>query len=55
MEYITLNTGNKMPLVGLGTWNLRGKECVQIVSLAIQHGYRLIDTAQMYGNEREVG
>ena len=55
MEYITLNTGNKIPLVGLGTWNLRGKECVQIVSLAIQHGYRLIDTAQMYGNEREVG
>lgn len=55
MEYITLNTGNKIPLVGLGTWNLRGKECMQIVSLAIQHGYRLIDTAQMYGNEKEVG
>ena len=55
MEYITLNTGNKIPLVGLGTWNLRGKECMKIVSLAIQHGYRLIDTAQMYGNEKEVG
>lgn len=55
MEYITLNTGSRMPLLGLGTWNLRGKECVKIVSLAIQHGYRLIDTAQMYGNEKEVG
>ena len=55
MEYIILNTGNKMPLVGLGTWNLRGKECVKIVSLAIQHGYRLIDTAQAYYNEEGVG
>lgn len=55
MEYITLNTGYKMPLIGLGTWNLRDKDCVQIVSTAIQHGYRLIDTAQMYGNEKEIG
>lgn len=55
MEYVTLNTGNKMPLVGLGTWNLRGEECVQVVSKAIQLGYRLIDTAQMYENEKEVG
>lgn len=55
MEYITLNTGNKLPLVGLGTWNLRGQECIKVVSTAIQHGYRLIDTAQMYGNEKEVG
>ena len=31
MEYVTLNAGNKMPLVGLGTWNLRGEECVQVV------------------------
>lgn len=44
-----------MPLVGLGTWNLRGEECVQVVSKAIQLGYRLIDTAQMYENEKEVG
>ena len=55
MEYVTLNAGNKMPLVGLGTWNLRGEECVQVVSKAIQLGYRLIDTAQMYENEKEVG
>lgn len=55
MEYITLNNGNKMPLIGLGTWNLRGKDCTRIVSTAIKCGYRLIDTAQMYNNEKEVG
>lgn len=55
MEYTTLNNGIKMPLVGLGTWDLEGQECVDIVAKSIQIGYRLIDTAQMYGNEREVG
>lgn len=44
-----------MPLVGLGTWDLRVEECTQMVSTAIALGYHLIDTAQMYGNEREVG
>lgn len=44
-----------MPLLGLGTWDLNGEECTQVVCEAIQLGYRLIDTAQMYGNEREVG
>lgn len=44
-----------MPLVGLGTWDLRGEECVQSVSKAISLGYRMIDTAQMYENEVEVG
>lgn len=55
MEYITLYNNVKMPLVGLGTWDLRGQECIDSVSQAIQLGYRLIDTAQMYGNEKEVG
>ena len=55
MEYVKLKNGVKMPLVGLGTWDLRGKECIETVSQAIQLGYRLIDTAQMYGNEKEVG
>lgn len=55
MEYLTLNTGAKMPIVGLGTWNLSGQECVDTVSKAIDNGYQLIDTAQMYDNEREVG
>lgn len=55
MEYITLHNGVQMPLVGLGTWDLRGQECIDTVEKAIQLGYRLIDTAQMYGNEKEVG
>ncbi|KIX90458.1 hypothetical protein TP70_07120 [Staphylococcus microti] len=55
MEYITLNTGARMPLLGLGTWNLRGDTCTSLVSEALQLGYRLIDTAQMYDNEKEVG
>ena len=55
MESVKLNNGVKMPLVGLGTWNLRGKECTEAVSTAIGLGYRLVDTAQMYGNEKEVG
>ena len=55
MESVKLNNGVKMPLVGLGTWNLRGKECAEAVSTAIGLGYRLVDTAQMYGNEKEVG
>ena len=54
-ETVTLNNGVEIPLVGLGTWDLRGKECVETVSTAINLGYRLIDTAQMYDNEREVG
>ena len=55
MEHITLNNGIKMPLLGLGTWNLNGKECIDTVATAVELGYRLIDTAQMYGNEKEVG
>ncbi|UXR81910.1 aldo/keto reductase [Staphylococcus sp. IVB6214] len=55
MEHLTLNTGAKIPLVGLGTWDLRDETCVSLVSEAIRLGYRLIDTAQMYDNEKEVG
>ena len=44
-----------MPAVGFGTWDLRGQECVKCVDQAIRTGYRLIDTAIMYGNEAEVG
>ena len=47
--------GAKIPQVGLGTWTLRGKECARLVEQAIAAGYRHIDTAQMYDNEREVG
>ena len=55
MEYIKLNNGVEMPLAGLGTWDLNGAQCVEAVKTALDMGYRLIDTAQMYGNEAEVG
>jgi diketogulonate reductase-like aldo/keto reductase len=44
-----------IPIVGLGTWMLRGRDCARLVEQAIRLGYRHIDTAQMYDNEREVG
>lgn len=47
--------GFSIPLAGLGTWTLRGRECARLVEQAIRIGYRHIDTAQMYDNEREVG
>jgi diketogulonate reductase-like aldo/keto reductase len=47
--------GARIPLVGLGTWNLRGRTCARVVEQALRLGYRHIDTAQMYDNEREVG
>jgi 2,5-diketo-D-gluconate reductase B len=47
--------GFRIPIVGLGTWALRGRDCARLVEQAIGIGYRHIDTAQMYGNEAEVG
>jgi diketogulonate reductase-like aldo/keto reductase len=47
--------GFAIPLVGLGTWMLRGRDCVRLVGEAIGMGYRHIDSAQMYDNEAEVG
>src|ERR1700757_4215042 len=47
--------GARIPLVGLGTWDLRGRVCARIVENALRLGYRHIDTAEMYDNEREVG
>ena len=47
--------GFKLPLVGLGTWTLQGRDCTRLVEQAIRIGYRHIDTAQMYNNERAVG
>ena len=47
--------GFQIPIIGLGTWTLRGRDCARLVEQAIRIGYRHIDTAQMYGNERAVG
>ena len=56
MDYITLNDGNKMPNIGLGVFRLADpKECEELIKYAISVGYRMIDTAQVYGNEEAVG
>jgi 2,5-diketo-D-gluconate reductase B len=47
--------GARIPLLGLGTWDLRGRTCARVVEQALRLGYRHIDTAEMYDNEREVG
>ena len=47
--------GARIPLVGLGTWDLRGRTCARVVEQALRLGYRHVDTAEMYENEREVG
>jgi diketogulonate reductase-like aldo/keto reductase len=47
--------GASIPLLGLGTWDLRGLACARVVEQALRLGYRHIDTAEMYDNEREVG
>ena len=56
MEYVTLNNGVKMPILGFGVYQIKDpKECEQAVADAISVGYRLIDTAASYGNEEAVG
>lgn len=53
---VTLNDGTKMPVLGLGVWQASaGKETRTAVRTALDVGYRLIDTAKLYGNERDVG
>ena len=54
MRYVDAN-GAKIPAIGLGTWELRGRACARLVEQALKLGYRHIDTAQVYENEREVG
>ena len=55
-DTVTLNNGVKMPLLGLGTWQAaEGREVEQAVRWALELGYRHIDTASIYGNERGVG
>jgi len=47
--------GARIPILGLGTWDLRGRTCARMVEEALKLGYRHIDTAAMYENERAVG
>src|SRR3979490_1138069 len=54
MQFVEAN-GAKIPAIGLGTWELRGRTCARLVEQALKLGYRHIDTAQVYENEREVG
>ena len=54
MQVVEAN-GARIPLLGLGTWDLRGRTCSRIVEQALRLGYRHLDTAEMYDNEREVG
>ena len=54
MEFATLKSGAPMPLVGLGTWTLRGQEATDAVEAALGVGYRHIDTAEVYGNQRAI-
>ncbi len=55
MEHKTLNNGLKMPMVGLGVYNIPEKETQRVVEDALSVGYRSIDTAAMYENEKGVG
>ena len=55
MEHVTLNNGLKMPVLGYGVYQIDPQECERCVSDAVEAGYRLIDTAQAYGNEEGVG
>ena len=55
MEYVTLNNGVKMPMVGIGTFLLQPEDAEAAVFAALKEGYRLIDTANAYVNEKAVG
>ena len=52
MEYLTLNNGVQMPLVGFGTFMLGGENCRNAAAAAIQSGYRMVEEA--YGNEKDI-
>lgn len=54
MHFVEAN-GASIPAIGLGTWELRGRDCARVVEQALKLGYRHIDTAQIYENERDVG
>lgn len=55
MEKVKLNNGIEMPVLGLGVMQIMGEECEAAVINALEAGYRLFDTAELYGNEQAVG
>lgn len=55
MKTVTLNNGIEMPIMGYGVWQISPEDCEQLVSAALNAGYRSIDTAQAYYNEEAVG
>lgn len=55
MQYVTLKNGIQMPQLGYGVYQVGKETCERCVLDALETGYRLIDTAQAYGNEKEVG
>lgn len=55
MKTFKLRNGNKIPAIGLGTWQLVGDTCERAVQIALEVGYRHIDTAEIYGNQQEIG
>jgi diketogulonate reductase-like aldo/keto reductase len=52
---LSLSNGGRMPLLGFGTWQIKGAEATRAVATALEAGYRHLDTALVYGNEAEVG
>jgi diketogulonate reductase-like aldo/keto reductase len=54
-DVATFDSGGRMPLLGFGTWQLKGREATAATEAALEVGYRHIDTATIYGNEGEVG
>jgi len=55
LETVLLNNDKNIPVLGLGTWKLSGPETIDIIKEALKIGYNHIDTAEMYGNEKEIG
>jgi len=54
-QAFTLTSGDRMPSVGLGLWKIPNEVCSQVVQDALRAGYRCLDAASDYGNEKEVG
>ena len=55
MKYLNLNTGAKMPIIGLGTWKSKEGEAYQAIRWALKLGYTHFDCASIYGNQEEIG